>query len=113
MGGPAAVAPERRRFTRERRRIACILTWRGARCSGWIRDWSANGLAVDAQVCPRLGDPVDVELRAGNGLPITLTTQVVRIQRSHPSARTVVPQTLGLQIGLAPEDYFQLLMGED
>ena len=109
MGPPRT---ERRRFVRERKRIACSVTWRGATSAGWVRDWSANGLAIQAQVRPRLGDAVDIELRADRGEPVRLTAMVVRVERSHPSAQPVAPPTLGLQISNAPEAYFRMLLGE-
>ncbi|MCG8590390.1 MAG: PilZ domain-containing protein [Proteobacteria bacterium] len=99
---------ERRRFARCKHRVPCILHAGGESHRGFVIDLSARGMFLQTNASVPEGSSLRLELQPRDEKIEVLAT-VARRRKPHRSAFPVMVAGIGLEIGSAPESYYQLV----
>lgn len=100
--------PERRTFSRIRKRYLVDFVVGDRVCAGFTHDLSPTGMFICSVYLPRPGMLVRMRVRAGARL-INVRAKVVRSYRVPQRLSRFVPSGFCVVLQNAPEEYFQFL----
>lgn len=101
--------PERRRFSRIRKRYLVDFRADGRRCSGFTHNLSPMGLFVCWVYLPKPGTALSLRLKVPEGKKFAMAVKVVRSYKVPQQLTQFVPSGFCVRFEQAPEEYFQLL----
>jgi PilZ domain len=101
--------PDRRGFSRIRKRYLVDFVVGDRVCAGFTHDLSPTGMFICSVFLPRPGTPLRIRMRLGTTRFVTLRAKVVRSYRVPQRLARFVPSGFCVVLQNAPEEYFQFL----
>ena len=100
--------PERRTFSRIRKRYLVDFVVGERFCAGFTHDLSPTGMFICSVFLPRPGTNLRIRIRLGSRL-VNMRAKVVRSYRVPQRLSRFVPSGFCVVLQNAPEEYFQFL----
>lgn len=109
MGGARAEGSERRKSLRVRVQLPCEIAHAGRRVQGVVRDLSAGGLSVQADVAAQEGDALALAIQPKGRDPVAIEALVWHVRRVRQRSTGAESARLGLVLSSAPDAFLALL----
>jgi len=109
MGGARAEGSERRKSLRVRVQLPCEIAHAGRRVQGVVRDLSAGGLSVQADVAAQEGDALALAIQPKGRDPVAIEALVWHVRRVRQRRTGAESARLGLVLSSAPDAFLALL----